>query len=245
MFELDSRRDVLRRLGGLGALVLLDCSGTGANSASASRAGTCVLDPTLTKGPYWVDEKLDRSDIRADTNNQSSPNPRPGLPLALQVTVLAYASGGCSPLKGAQVDIWHTDAGGIYSDAQALATVGQNFLRGFQKTDANGIAKFTTIYPGWYSGRAVHIHVKVRMFDASSNATTEATTQVFFDDSVTDGVCRSASPYTQRGVPDTTNARDAYYVNQTELLLNLQGNAASGYSGSITLGVQMGAIQTG
>jgi hypothetical protein len=83
------------------------------------------------------------------------------------------------------------------------------------------------------------------MFDASNNATTEATTQVFFDDSVTNGVCRSASPYTQRGVPDTTNAADGFYLNQTELLLTLRGDAVSGYLGAITLGVQMGAIQTG
>jgi protocatechuate 3,4-dioxygenase beta subunit len=260
MRELNGRRDVLRGLGSLGALVLLDCGGPGGVDAIRPReggtprsdasarmpdAGTCVLDPTLTKGPYWIDERLDRSDITRDSNNLANSKPRPGLPLTLRVTVLAHASAGCSPLQGAQVDIWHTDASGLYSDVQALGTVGHNFLRGYQKTDADGIVTFTTIYPGWYSGRAVHIHVKVRMFDASSNVTTEGTTQVFFDDTVTDGVCLNVSPYSQRGVPNTTNAADAFYLNQTELLVYLRGSVASGYEASITLGVQMGTIQTG
>jgi protocatechuate 3,4-dioxygenase beta subunit len=217
----------------------------GGDLGADSHRGTCVLDPTLTKGPFWVDEKLDRSDITMDTNNGAIPNPRPGLPLTLQFTVFAYAAGACSPLEGAQVDVWHCDAGGTYSDTLSLGTAGQNFLRGYQKTDANGVARFTTIYPGWYAGRCIHIHVKVRMFDAASNTTTEATTQVFFDDSVTASVCRNASPYNQRGVPGTPNASDAFYGNHTELLLNLRGDPTSGYAASIDLGVQVGAVQAG
>jgi len=174
---------------------------------SATDAGTssaCVLDPNLTKGPYWVDERLDRSDV----------------------------------------DIWHCDASGIYSDVQGV-TAGQNFLRGYQVTDANGLATFTTIYPGWYSGRAVHIHVKVRLFDASNNTTTEATTQVFFDDALTDAVYAGVSPYSTRSSRDTRNAADNIYANQTVLLLALQGDTTSGYSGSISLGVQVGQVSAG
>ncbi len=204
-----------------------------------------MLDPTLTKGPFWVDEKLERSDITMDTNDGAKPNPRPGLPLSLRFTVFAYAAGTCSLLQGAQVDVWHCDAGGIYSDTPSLGTGGQNFLRGYQKTDAGGVTKFTTIYPGWYAGRCVHIHVKVRTFDAASNTTTEATTQVFFDDSVTSSVCRNASPYSQRGVPDTPNAADAFYGHHAELLLTVRGDATSGYAASIGLGVQVGAVQAG
>jgi protocatechuate 3,4-dioxygenase beta subunit len=241
----NGRRELLGALGSLGVIGLLDCGGKGTSSGADSPGGVCVLDPTLTKGPFWVDEKLLRSAIAMDTSNGATPNPRPGLPLTLQFTVSAYAAGTCSPLQDAQVDVWHCDAGGIYSDTQAFGTAGQNFLRGYQKTDANGVAMFTTIYPGWYSGRCVHIHVKVRTFDTTSNTTTEATTQVFFDDSVTDSVCRTASPYKQRGVPDTANAADAFYGNQTELLLNLRGDATSGYAASIGLGVQLGAVQTG
>lgn len=295
---------MLRGLGGLGVVALLDCGGTGATSGGPTDAGrhegrdgggadaspgaygseggnasgldatgadatsgggsvdaqndvdadamtptqdgaACVLEPTLTKGPYWIDERLERADIRTDTNGVATPNPRPGLPLSLRITVLAYGPGGCSPLAGAQVDVWQCDASGLYSDTAALGTAGENFLRGFQRTDANGLATFTTIYPGWYSGRCVHAHVKVRLFDMASNVTTEATTQIFFDDSITRTVCTTAPPYTTRGAPDTSNAMDAFYGNHTELLLNLQGDAASGYTGSVRLGVPIGTISTG
>src|SRR5262249_32354065 len=124
----------------------------------------------------------------SDTSGAASPNPRPGLPLDLQIAVYQFAAGACAPLPGAQVDIWHCDGSGLYSEVAALGTAGQNFLRGYQVTNGSGVATFTTIYPGWYTGRTVHIHAKVRLFDASSNTTTEATTQLFFDDAITDQV---------------------------------------------------------
>jgi len=233
---------------GFGAFVLSRCGGMDAQGALAGGDGgtsnACVLDPTTTKGPYWVDERLNRSDVRSDTNGKASPNPRPGLPLTLRIAVQAWSAGACTPLQGAQVDIWHCDAAGIYSDVQG-STAGQNFLRGYQVTDAEGIARFTTIYPGWYSGRTVHIHVKVRIFDASNNATTEATTQVFFDDAVTDSVYASVSPYNARPGRDTRNTADNIYGNQTVLLLALQGDNASGYSASISLGVNVGQVDSG
>jgi protocatechuate 3,4-dioxygenase beta subunit len=233
------------------AVAVEDSLGTSSSSGGSDAAvpttdgATCILDPTLTKGPYWIDERLDRSDIRSDTNNVANPNPRPGLPLTLRITVLASTAEGCAPLPGAQVDVWHCDATGLYSDTSALGTAGQNFLRGFQTTDASGAVTFTTIYPGWYTGRSVHIHVKVRLFDAANTATSEATTQVFFDDTITDGVCQKAAPYNARGVPDTSNAMDGFYGGHTELLLSLQGDAMTGYTGSITLGVALGTIATG
>jgi protocatechuate 3,4-dioxygenase beta subunit len=235
------RRVVLRGLGGLSVMAVLDCGG----GLPATNGSTCILDPTLTKGPYWIDERLDRSDIRADTKNVASPNPRPGLPLTLRLRVLGYAAGGCAPLPGAQVDVWHCDATGIYSDVSALGTAGQTFLRGFQTTDASGNVTFTTIYPGWYAGRSVHVHVKVRLFDPTNNATTEATTQVFFEDAITNSVCQAAAPYSARGVPDTSNARDGFYGGHAELLLGLRGDTVSGYDGSITLGIARGTIETG
>jgi protocatechuate 3,4-dioxygenase beta subunit len=243
---------------GLGAFVLSRCGGTEADAATAagsaldagsgsdggSGSNACVLDPTTTKGPYWVDERLNRSDIRADTNGRASPNPRPGLPLTLQFTVQAFSAGACTPLQGAQVDIWHCDASGIYSDVQG-STAGQNFLRGYQVTDASGVARFTTIYPGWYSGRTVHIHVKVRLFDSSNNTTTEATTQVFFSDAVSDSVYAGVAPYSARPARDTRNAADNIFGNQTVLLLGLDGDNASGYSGNIALGVTVGQVNPG
>src|SRR5205823_5956147 len=140
--------------------------------------------------------------------------------------------------------IWHCDAGGTYSDVAGVSA-GQTFLRGYQVTGADGVVKFTTIYPGWYSGRAVHIHVKVRMFDASNNVTTEATTQVFFDDPITDGVYANVAPYNSRSSRDTRNPADNIYSDQTVLLLNLTGNTSTGYSGSIALGVKKGTIFSG
>jgi len=112
---------------------------------------TCVLSPEMTEGPYYVaaDAKI-RKDIRGGV---------PGTPLALKLGVANVAT--CKPIAGAAVDIWHADAGGVYSDEQQNNTVGQTFLRGVQPTNASGIAAFTTIYPGWYQGRTVHIHVKV------------------------------------------------------------------------------------
>jgi len=235
----ESRRDALKLLGGLGAFALADCG------ATTRSAPSCLLDPTLTKGPYWIDERLNRSNIVLDTNNVATPNPRPGLPLNIQITVVAPAAGGCAPLVGAQVDVWHCDAGGAYSEVQALGTSGENFLRGYQTTDASGVARFVTIYPGWYPGRAVHVHVKVRLFDASGNVTTEATTQLFFDDSVTDQVFGSASPYNQRPARDTRNDIDAFYAGNSELLWNLQGDPRTGYTALMTVGVQVGAVNTG
>src|SRR2546421_4122209 len=230
---------------GFGAFVLSRCGGMDAQGALAGGDGgtsnACVLDPTTTKGPYWVDERLNRSDVRSDTNGKASPNPRPGLPLTLRFAAQAWSAGACTPLQGAQVDIWHCDAGGIYSDVQG-STAGQNFLRGYQVTDASGVARFTTIYPGWYSGRAVHIHVKVRLFDASNNTTTEATTQVFFDDTITDTVYKNVSPYSGRSTRDTRNPADNIYGNQTVLLLSLSGDTASGFTGTIPLGVRVGQI---
>jgi len=266
--RMETRRSFLKAgLGaGLGAVILSRCGsadvvsggasdgGTGTDSSGTSDGGTrvtdggttadCLLDPTTTKGPYWVDERLNRSDIRFDTNGIASPNPRPGLPMTLEFAVSAYASGVCTPLQGAQVDIWHCDASGIYSDVQG-STAGQNFLRGYQVTDASGVARFTTIYPGWYSGRAVHIHVKVRLFDASNNTTTEATTQVFFDDTITDTVYKNVSPYSGRSTRDTRNSADNIYGNQTVLLLSLSGDTASGFTGTIPLGVRVGQVNAG
>jgi protocatechuate 3,4-dioxygenase beta subunit len=247
-----TRREALGAFAGVAVLV-----GCGANDATSTDGGVttdaattdgtatnaCVLDPNVTKGPYWIDEKLDRSDVRSDTNNVASPNPRPGLPLVLDFTVFAYAAGTCTPLEGAQVDVWHCDGSGVYSDVNA--TTGQNFLRGYQVTDATGNASFTTIYPGWYSGRTVHIHVKVRIFDSSSNTTTEATTQVFFDDTTTDAVFAANAPYSSRGGRDTRNSADSIYNGQTVLLLDLQGSASSGYTGSISIGVQVGTVSAG
>jgi hypothetical protein len=148
---------------------------------------------------------------------------------------LGISSSACSAAAGVQIDLWHCDAIGAYSDVSANGTVGQTFLRGYQTTDANGLVTFTTIYPGWYSGRTVHIHLRARVYDAAGNTTYNFTTQLFFDDTVTDTVF-AAAPYNSRGTRDTRNARDSIYNNQSSALLSLT-RTASGYTGAIAIGL--------
>ncbi len=224
------RRQALRVLGGAGAALLV---GGSQRRASAQAVFDCVLSPEMTEGPYWVDEKLNRTDIRVDPSNGSI---KPGTLLNLSITIYAVTSASCAPLSGAYVDIWHCDAGGLYSDVSANNTVGQKFLRGYQITDDEGVANFTTIYPGWYSGRTVHIHLRVRTY-SGSQALDQFTSQLYFDDSVTDQAFTQA-PYNTRGTRNTRNTNDNIYNGQTRTLLTLTQTAA-GYSAHINVGVSL------
>src|SRR5207248_9185299 len=117
-------------------------------------------------GNDLVDSSIpQRFDIRSDTKGGTGV--QSGVPLALTLNVSSYNNGTCSPVAGAQVHIWHCNAQGIYSDVQGYTS--ENFLRGYQLTDSNGQVTFTTVYPGWYSGRTVHIHIKIRIFDSAGN----------------------------------------------------------------------------
>jgi protocatechuate 3,4-dioxygenase beta subunit len=178
-------------------------TGSSSTSSTSSTSTTstntqCVVTPELTEGPYFVDEMLNRSDIRTDP---ATGVPRPGVALALELVLSQVAASGCGPLAGALVDLWHCDASGLYSDVSQQRTNGQAFLRGYQLSDANGSARFTTIYPGWYPGRAVHIHFKVRTTPTGSSGL-EFTSQLFFDEALTDQVYTQA-PYNSRGRRDT------------------------------------------
>jgi protocatechuate 3,4-dioxygenase beta subunit len=137
----------------------------------------------------------------------------------------------CRPIKGAAVDVWHADALGFYSGESVENTVGQTFMRGIQRTNAHGVAIFQTVYPGWYQGRTVHIHVKVHI---AGNVV--HTGQLFFHDSLTDRVYRN-SPYRGRPNRSTRNATDAIYRNGgSKSLLTVRKHGA-GYVGSIMMGV--------
>ena len=176
-----------------------------AETTTGVAAGACVAQPALTEGPYYVDENLNRSDIRINTPTGSV---SAGVPLALTFNVTRLSSGACTTLPNAIVDVWHADALGTYSDVGAAR--GQNFLRGLQVTDANGQARFTTVYPGWYQGRAVHIHFKVRS-SATSTQTYEFTSQLFFDDATSRTLFTSTAPYSQKGAQTTLNSADGIY----------------------------------
>ena len=217
-----------------------DTTGT---TTPTTPSSSCVLPAALTEGPYFVDEKLNRSDIRSDpaTGIVSA-----GVPLSLTFNVSRFASNACTPLTGAYLDVWHCDSSGTYSDVSANGNgtggAGKKFLRGYQITDANGVAQFTTVYPGWYQGRAVHVHFKLRLF-AGSTKTYEFTSQFFFDESLTDKV-HALSPYSAKGRRDTLNTSDGIYnglsaVEKAALTLatSVRGD---GYAGIINLGVQVG-----
>jgi protocatechuate 3,4-dioxygenase beta subunit len=197
---------------------------------SLSRAKSlCMLRPEQTEGPYFVDEELNRSDIRLDpaTGKVSA-----GTMLALTFSVSRVSNdGACRAIAGAQVDVWHCDAQGVYSDVQdpSFNTKGHKFLRGFQRTNASGTTSFTTIYPGWYEGRAVHIHFKVR------NAGREFTSQIYFPDGLTDRV-HAASAYRKPG-ERTQNEADAIYANGGSNLILTPTKTAKGYAGTFSVGI--------
>jgi len=215
------RRDVLQ---------MAAATVAGALAVGASRA--CIVRPRQTEGPYFVDERLNRSDLRSDPTTGAM---RPGVPLRIAFELSRVERGECRPLPGALVDVWHCDALGVYSDvldgSGRFDTRGQKFLRGHQRSDERGRAGFTTIYPGWYAGRAVHVHFKVRAPDF------EFTSQLYFDDALTDTV-HGIAPYASRGAGRVRNERDGLFRGGgRELLLPLQ-REGDGYAGSFALGLR-------
>ena len=189
----------------------------------------CVVRPEVTEGPYYVDLDLVRTDIRED---------REGAPLQLTFNVAQVSEASCTPYAGVVVEIWHCDAAGQYSGVSdpGFDTSDQTWLRGAQVTDANGTATFTTIYPGWYSSRAVHIHFKI-------HPTEELvfTSQLFFPEEFTDGVF-TAEPYAAKGQRDTLNSTDSIYQ---ELLLLSPTQAGDGYAAAFPIGIDLSTVGTG
>lgn len=175
-----------------------------ASAAAATAIPSCVVVPELTEGPYYVDTNLERSDIRPNTGDGAVSK---GATLEVTWFVSQVDGDSCAPLEGVIVDVWHCDALGAYSGVQGD---GGDFLRGFQRTDGTGRAVFTTVYPGWYSGRAVHIHFKIRT-DPDSDAGFEATSQLFFDDAFSAEVF-STGVYAAKGTQDVPNASDNIYL---------------------------------
>jgi protocatechuate 3,4-dioxygenase beta subunit len=210
-----TRREIVAAGGALGLTAGLYIAGRGggghsALAAVASPSSACTLTPEETEGPYYIDDHLLRSNIRED---------RQGVLLDLRLPV--SSSSACAAIHGATVEIWHADALGVYS---GFGTgVGRTFLRGGVKTDAQGLARFRTIYPGWYQGRTVHIHVKVHVA-----GTVVHTGQLFFRDTTTDAVYRRA-PYSSRGPRTTRNAQDGIYAaGGRQSMVTLRRNG-SGY----------------
>lgn len=200
----------------------------------------CVVTPEQTEGPYFVDERLLRADIRTDPDTRAA---REGLPLELRLAVSRVDGAACTPIEGALVDVWQCDALGVYSDVRDFQglfdTRGQKFLRGYQVTDGGGAARFVTVYPGWYSGRAVHIHFKIRLVNGD-RTTHELTSQLYFDEAVTDEV-HALAPYNAKGTRDVRNERDGIYRRAdsgSKLMLRL-AREGEGYAGELAVGLRM------
>lgn len=244
-----NRRAALAVLGGVGITALVAAcggskpkaasAGTSSTEASSSSASTSTaattalaLAPEMTEGPYFLDLNLVRSDITED---------REGAPLALTLRVIDVGSG--TAIKGAKVDIWHCDANGLYSgfvSQSAGANSGSSsaddgtFLRGTQVSDADGAVTFATIYPGWYRGRTVHIHLKVH-----AGGTVVHTGQLFFDDASTDTLYAGTAPYSSRATRDTLNANDSIYGgggSQSTLAVQRSGDH---YAAALDTGVHV------
>jgi len=217
MFE----RPLTRRawLGGA-AVTALGLAGLKPGPSSAASV-SCILTPEQTEGPYYIaGEKLRRNITEG----------RAGTPLLLHAFVVDATT--CRPIRNAAVDIWHADAEGVYSGFGAGAS-SRTFMRGIQRTNAKGLALFRTVYPGWYQGRTVHIHVKVHV-----GGSVVHTGQLYFPDSLTDAVYRR-TPYSARPNRDTRNASDSIYRNGgSKSLLSVKKNSAGVYVASIVMGVQ-------
>ena len=225
-----------------------------ATQKNASTNATCSLTtssvklqgtPQQTEGPYFVEDIPNRSDIRSDTSNGSVEQ---GIPLRLVIHVYGVNDGSCVPLKGAKLDIWHANSQGIYSGVKDMGTAENNFLRGYQVTDNNGTVEFTTIYPGWYEGRAIHIHDKVRIFNGQEKEL-EWTAQLYFNNSINEQV-HEQTPYNSHGPVKTTNEQDMIYTGASadgliqknsgeQLMVNLTKQGAS-YLGTFNVVLNSG-----
>ena len=256
--EIDRRRALgLLGAAGVGAVVFGACgsdddagtagsasSSSSSTTASASGSGSastvgvdafqggasCAVTPEQTEGPYYIDVDRIRSDIRED---------REGTRLRVAARVLD--TDGCTPVKDAVFEIWHCDAGGLYSGFESASTGGpggpgggssvtddKRYLRGAQVTNADGIAEITTIWPGWYQGRTVHIHAKVQL-----NNTDALTTQLYFDEDLNSQVF-AVAPYNEHTGRRTFNDDDGIYRSETTLTVSKDGD---GYLGVITIGI--------
>jgi protocatechuate 3,4-dioxygenase beta subunit len=210
------RREALIALGGLGLGAAFGVRSL-LKPETALSAPDCVLQREVTEGPYYLDLDLVRRNIKGD---------RPGRPLSLRFTVVDAST--CTRLENAAVEIWHADASGTYSGVSGNSG---NYLRGVQRTNASGVARFETIFPGWYRGRTPHIHMKVFVSGDEVH-----TGQVFFRPAVTKTVY-SSGVYKSRGQADTSNSADSIYREAGTRALCSLTRKGSGYSGTMTVGV--------
>lgn len=238
------RRAALKVMG-VAALATFAASCGGSTSSSGTNSGTgstgssntsCTATLEGEEGPYFVDDSasgFNRSNI---LSNLDGSNVQAGVPLTLQIYVYD-SKNDCAAMPNVQVDIWHCSADGVYSAEDVESTVGETWLRGYQVTDSNGLATFTTIFPGWYQGRTTHIHLRLRSTYESTDTGGTNTTQLFFPQDTIDTINTSISPYSSHGSNPTTNAGDHVYASETQgqNVLSLTGDTTSGFTSTIKI----------
>jgi protocatechuate 3,4-dioxygenase beta subunit len=228
-----SRREALGMIGAASA-ALAACNGSSPTSPTTTNttttttttptanAAACVVTPSETAGPFPSITLPVRSDVRED---------RTGLPLTLAITVV-NAGASCAPVTNASVEIWHCDAAGNYSEYGNLTS--STWLRGIQPVDGSGVARFTTIYPGWYAGRATHIHIEVFVNNRSVK-----TSQIAFPEEINSAVY-ATGVYAPKGQNPTKNTNDNVFSDGvTSELATLTGSASSGYSATFQVGITL------
>ena len=265
--QLLQRRGALRWLAaGAGALTLLGCGGGGDSGSSGTTTGTntgtttttgvgsCTLIPEETAGPYPGDgsnstsngianalalEGIVRSDIRSSVGGASGV--AAGVPLTVELRVV-NTNGSCADLSGYAVYLWHCDREGRYSMYSSGVT-GENYLRGVQPTDSGGVATFTTIYPGCYSGRVPHIHFEI--YRSTTTATSFSnklrTSQLAFP------MTTSTEVYATAGYEASVNnlrsisfaSDNVFSDGVTTQLATITGNASTGYVATLTVGISV------
>lgn len=211
---------------------------TSTGGTTASDGGDCAATAEGEIGPYFADDsdaRFNRSNI---LTNIDGTNLQTGIPLTLTVTIVDTEK-ACAPYVGAQIDIWHCNASGVYSDQSVENTTTETWLRGYQITDGEGQVTFVTIIPGWYQGRTTHIHLRVRSTYSNASSTSDGTntTQLFFDQTFVDTLDTSVAPYNAEGKNSTTNVSDHVYTDEMhgENLMTVTGDDTNGYTAAVTI----------
>jgi protocatechuate 3,4-dioxygenase beta subunit len=220
-----SRRALIGAAAAAGLSAAFGARALTALGADSQNVATCLLAPEVTEGPYWIDNKLTRRDVREG---------KPGTPLLLELSIVNAKT--CKPIRNADVEIWHADAAGEYSgfDGGSGAQTRTRYLRGHQRSNALGRASFLTVFPGWYPGRTPHVHLKAHI----GQDRVVHTGQVFFNEVIAAQVYRHGV-YAGRGQPDTPHSRDMIYAQAggSRAVARLSKRAAGGYVGGIVVGV--------
>ena len=220
-----TRRQAIGAMGAAGAAMALGCGGSPASPSSTSGGSTpsnaaCAVTPSETVGPYPSLTDLFRSDIREGKS---------GTLLTLTIRVVDVGA-ACAAVSGANVEVWHVDAAGQYSQYGSQAE--RTFLRGIQTTNSTGEVTFTTIYPGWYQGRATHIHVEVTVAGVSKKVT-----QIAFPESVNDAVHKSGV-YASRGTNPIANLADGIFADSlASEIVTPVGEVSGGYAATFQVAI--------